>query len=282
MSPSAGSRRSREGWRETADPALATRLAGAIFDRGGDRDRVHRDHHGGGGAAAVQAARRRHLGVGSDQPRKDHDPEARPPADDPADRVRSPHRRAVSPVQHRHDDARPPRRGLFDDQRDVGAARPQGGDSRGWWLCDRQDQRRVLGRGAQPAGEGAQERVPRASDQPHHRRQLRRLRGSRQRGRLRVHRRRSPLLQQHHSSPTIRASTCSPATSACVVRTPCRSCDSATPTQTSCETRASRTSCAGPRRSTASDSWSPTETSCCGSSASTRRPTPICTRSTGS
>ncbi len=38
---------------------------------------------------------------------------------------------------------------------------------------------------------------PRHSDQPHHRRQLRRLPGARRRHRVRLHRRGSPLLQQH-------------------------------------------------------------------------------------
>ena len=59
---------------------------------------------------------------------------------------------------------------------------------------------------------------PRLSGQPHHRRQLRRLRGSRRRDRLRLHRRRPPLLQQHRASPTTRASTSSPATRSCATR----------------------------------------------------------------
>ena len=57
--------------------------------------------------------------------------ESRQSADAPADRLRSPRRRVVPVLQHRHDDARAPRSELLDDQCAVGPARPQGADSAG-------------------------------------------------------------------------------------------------------------------------------------------------------
>ena len=81
------------------------------------------------------------------------------PADAPADRLRPPRRRAVQRRQHRHDDARPPRPELLDDQRAVDPARPEVQIPEGGGDDHRQAQRRLLDRRAQPADQDAQAAV---------------------------------------------------------------------------------------------------------------------------
>ena len=284
MSPSAGSRRSREGWRETADPALAPSgslvrfsiAAVIVIAFTATTTAVRGLLQFKQLVADISAVGRRSSTRGS-RSRSPGNPQT-------ILLIGSDHRCRRAVASQSNTDTMMLVRldaGLVDDQRDVGAARPQGRDPRGGGCTDKINAAYSIG-GAQPAGQGAQERVPRASDQPHHRRQLRRLRGAGQRDRLRLHRRRSPLLQQHrvHRLFEHRPAARLPAPvrfGRAVVRAlpPHR-------LRPRAKRRASRTSSAGPRRSTASDSWSPTATSCCGSSASTRRPTPICTRSTGS
>ena len=87
----------------------------------------------------------------ADQARQRDDRQSRQPADAAVDRVRPPCRRAVQRRPHRHDDARAPGPELVDDQRDLGAARPQGRDPPGRSGLDLEAERRVLGRRAEPA-----------------------------------------------------------------------------------------------------------------------------------
>ena len=108
--------------------------------------------------------------------------------------------RAAERGQLGHDHPRPAERELADDQRDLGAARPEGrGAAPRRQFRDREDQRGLPCRRAEPRREDpAEGRLSEAPGQPHRRHQLRGLRGARQRDRLRLHRRRPPLLQPEH------------------------------------------------------------------------------------
>ena len=119
-------------------------------------------------------------------------------------------------------------------------------------IGDRQAQLRLLDRWPGPAGEDPQAGgLPRAQDQPHHRRQLRRIRRSRQPDRLRLRRGGPSLLQQHRADRLLEHRHPARIPEAVRDRARSSSCASATPTPTSSATRASRTSCAGPRASSA-------------------------------